>query len=335
MSRSTGSQRLQNLSHAYKQAGALTAAIKLDLFTVIAHGVREISQIATEIGLSQQNAQKLADICSSLALIEFKDGLYYNAPDVERHLVKGERGYLGPWLLQSEEQFNMWADIAPILKGDRPPVARGTYEKAWEDVEAARRLNQRTFNIGLGAGYRLARAVDFSRYSLLLDLGGGSGAYSIAIASTYPDIKAIVMDYPTVCQSAEEFIAEAGLSDRISTHPGDLRTVDFPPGADAMLMSSNLPDFTSSGLATVYGKAFNAMEKGGAIIILGEALYHDRSGPLASALWNLDQALRGGQGEGHTIGEVCHLLTEAGFTDCEVSDWVPGVLTRFVAHKPK
>jgi hypothetical protein len=270
-----------------------------------------------------------------LGLLEFKDGLYYNAPDVERHLVKGERGYLGPWLTSTPEKFNLWANIAPILKGDMPPVAKGTYEKAWEDVEAARLLNQRTYNIGLGAGYRLARLWDFSRYSLLLDLGGGSGCYSIAIASTYPQIKAIVMDYPTVCTSAEEFIAEAGLSERITTHPGDLLEVDFPPGADVMLMSSNMPNFSHSGLATVYHKAFDAMEKGGTMIILGEALYDDRSGPLEPAYYHLDEALVGGWGEACTISEVCELLRDAGFIDCEVNEFAPGLLNRFIAHKPK
>jgi len=161
-------------------------------------------------------------------------------------------------------------------------------------VEAARLLNRSTYNIGLGSGYRLAHRFDFSPYSLLLDLGGGSGAYCIAICSTYPDMKAIVVDYPPICASAEEIIAEAGLSERITTHPGDLLEVDFPTGANVMLMSSNLPNFTSSGLATVYRKAFNAMERGGAMIILGEALDDDRSGPLGPALWNLDECLRGG-----------------------------------------
>ena len=336
MSQSTGSLRLQNLAHAYKQSGALKAAINLDLFTVIAHGAREISQIAEEIGLSHQIAQKLADVCSSLGLLEYKDGgLYYNAPDVESHLVKGEKGYLGPWLTAGEEAFNLWADIAPILKGDKPPVAKGTYEQAWKDVDAARRTNRRTYNIGVGAGYRLARSFDFSPYSLLLDLGGGSGAYSIAIALTYPEMKAVVMDYPTVCTSAEEFIADAGLSERITTHPGDLLTVDFPSGADVMLMSSNMPNFSTSGLATVYRKAFSAMEKGGAIIILGEAMYDNRNGPLESAYWHLEETLAGGPGETHTISEVCQLLEKAGFTGCEVSEFAPGLLTRFIAHKPK
>jgi hypothetical protein len=148
-------------------------------------------------------------------------------------------------------------------------------------------------------------------------------------------MEAIVMDYPTICTSAKEFIADAGLSERVTTYPGDLLEVDFPRGADVMLMSSNLPDFRSSGLATVYGKAFVAMEKGGVIIILGEALRDDRSGPLEPALWNLDDALSGSHGDSHTISEVCQLLVEAGFKDCEVSEFVPDLLTMFVAHKAR
>ena len=249
MSQSDGSLRLQNLARAYKHAGALKAGIQLDLFTVIAHGSRKISQIAKETGLSLQNAQKLADVCSSLGLLEFKDGLYHNSPDVERYLVKGEKSYLGPWLGSEEEaSFKLWSDIAPILKGDKPPVSTGVYEEPWKDLEAARRLNKSTYNVGIGGGYRLARLFDFSSYSLLIDLGGGSGAYCIAIASKYPEIKGIVIDYPTVCTSAEEFIADAGLSDRITTHPGDLLEVDFPTGADVMLLSSNLPNFSNSSL---------------------------------------------------------------------------------------
>ncbi len=333
MERPRGTLRLQTLAHAYRQSGVLNAAIKLDLFTVVARGAWDVSRIAREIGLSQQNAQKLLDACSSLGLLQYRDGRYYNAPDADRYLIREKEGYAGPWLTNSEEQFKQWADLVPILKGEGPAAGRGKYEAAWTSVEAARRLNRTTYSIGLRSGYSLARRWDFSARSLLFDLGGGSGCYSIAIASTHPHMSAVVLDYPTVCASTEEFIAEAGLSRRVTTCPGDLLKVDFPRGADVMLMSSNLPDFSSSGLAIVYGKAFAAMEKGGAIIILGEALNDDRSGPLEPALWNLDDVLSGSHGDSHTISEVCRLLTDAGFVDCEATEYVPGLLTMFVAHK--
>jgi hypothetical protein len=336
MEQPKGSSRLQNLARAYKHAGVLKAGIELDFFTVIARGAKKISQIAEKTGLSNQNALKLAVACSSLGLLEFKDGLFYNAPDVERYLVKGEKGYLGIWLgTETEEKFSQWSDLASFLTGDRTPASTGTYDKAWKDIETARRYNQRTFNIGIGGGHRLAKFFDFSPYSLLLDLGGGSGAYSIALASNYPKLRAIVIDYPTICASAEEFIAEAGFSDRITTHPGDLLKVDFPSGADVMLLSSNLPNFSNPGLKRIFRKAFDAMKKSGVMIILGEAIYDDRSGPLQAALWYLDENILGGPGEVRTITETCDFLKEAGFKDCNVSEFAPDLLTMITVHKPK
>ena len=331
----SGTTRLQNLSRGHWQSAALQAALNLEFFTIISEGAGEISLIAQKTGLDVRRAQLLADVLSSLGLIEIKDGKYRNAPDVERHAVKDKKGYIGTWLIHGENAFKEWADITPGLKSNEPPKPHGLYGGPWTDLEAARSLNRGTYSIGIGSGYRLAHRFDFSPYRMLLDLGGGSGAYSIAICNTHPNMKSILLDYPTVCQAAAEIISEAGLSDRISTHPGDLTEVDFPTGGDVMLMSSNLPDFSKSALSVVYGKAFDAMEKGGTIIILGEALLDDRTGPLASALWNFDQVLRGGKGESHTISEVCNLLEDAGFRDFEVSDWVPGILTRFVAHKPR
>ena len=333
MTDSTGTLRLQTLAHAYRQSAALTAAIKLDLFTIIDQGEREISQIAQKTGIGLQDAQRLAAFCTASGLVECRDGLYYNASDVERHLVKGRKSYVGPWLSSGKEQFDLWADVAPVLTGEKPLVDKGNYVEVWNDVEAARRFNRATYSIGSASGYSLAHRFDFSNYSLLLDLGGGSGCYSIAITSTFPNMKAIVIDYPTVCTSAGEIIAEHGLSERITTCPGDLLEVDFPPDADVALMSSNIPDFSTTGLATVFRKAFDAMKKNGVMIILGEALYDDYSGPLEPALWYLEQSLVGGWGDNHTISEVCQLLREAGFVDCEISEFAPGILTKFIAHK--
>ncbi len=334
MTRQIGSKRLQNMARAYKHAGILKAGIKLDLFTTVAKGAREVSQVADKLGISRQNAQKILDVCCALDLMEYRDGKYYNAEDVERYLVKGEKRYLGVWLgNEKEDFFNAWSDIAPILTGEKPPVSTGWYDQAWKDVEAAHEFNQATHNVGLGGGFKLARKWDFSNSSQLLDLGGGSGAYCIAIAGQHPNLRAIVIDYPTVCASAERFIAEAGLSDRISTHPGDLTEVEFPRGSDVMLLSSNLPLFSNASLQTILGKAFDAMEDGGTLIILAEAIYDDHSGPLQVALFYMDETILGGQGETRTISETCDFVKAAGFTDVEVSEFEPDILAMVTARK--
>lgn len=330
-----GTRRLQEISHGFKQAGILIGAIELGIFTAVSEGAHNVPHIAEITGLSKWAAQKIVDACAALDLLERKDGLYYNAPDVQKYLVKTDPNYRGIWMLLGKHSFGMWADVAAILKGDKDPGSKGFYTHAWADNEIASMMNMATYNIGLGSGYRLARTVDFSSYSYLLDLAGGSGAYCIALTSEYPNLKATVMDYPTICISAKEFIAKAGLSDRINTHPGDIVKDDFPKGADLMLMSSCLPNFETNEFKKVLSKAYESMEPGGTFIILGETLYNDRIGPLESANWGIEEALVGGHGETFTESEVCSFMEQAGFIRTEVAEFSPGVLTRITAHKQK
>ncbi|MBI4595826.1 MAG: hypothetical protein HY730_05530 [Candidatus Tectomicrobia bacterium] len=326
-------KRLQEMGHAFKQSGALIAAIEVDLFTHVSQGADTIEAISKKTGLSLWAGTKLVDTCAALGLLIKKGNTYSNAADVERFLVKGKQAYIGPWITGGRDMYDLWKDVAAILTGVKSPRGKGYYEEVWKDVKSARELHEATYSVGLAAGYKLAKTIDLSRSSLLLDLGGGSGCYSIALVSSFPTLKAIVMDYPTVCEVAKQFINEAGLSDRISTFGGDLIKVDYPPRADLMLLSSNLPNFSSRQLEIIINKAYQAMANRGIMIILGEALNDDRIGPLEPVLYSLEEALVGGEGEGHTRAEVNHLLENAGFKQIEIDDFIPEILTKFVAYK--
>ncbi len=48
----------------------------------------------------------------------------------------------------------------------------------------------------------------------LLDVGGGSGCYAIAIANANSDMQATIMELKPVCAVTEDYITKAGVSDR-------------------------------------------------------------------------------------------------------------------------
>ena len=60
-------------------------------------------------------------------------------------------------------------------------------------VEKARAYHKATYSIGMGAGRRFSRQVDLSGRSRLMDLGGGSGAYSIVATEKFEGLKAVVL----------------------------------------------------------------------------------------------------------------------------------------------
>ena len=324
--------RLQNLSFGHKQSAALRAAIELDLFTRVSQGASNLEEIAGAVGVSTLNAERLVVACAALGLLEKDEDRYRNASDVERFLVKGTVTYIGPWLLFNGLDFERWKDLAATLKSADPPRVLGLYE--WLDDDMARVYHEATYAVGLGAGMLFARDVDLGGRSLILDLGGGSGAYCIAAAKQYPHLRAIVLDFEPVCKMAQGYIAQWGLEDRISTHPGDFTRDPFPAGADVMVMASNLPQYNEEVLGQILEKAFKVLAPGGEYHVVGETLDNRKDGPVGPALWGLHEALFGSQGKAHSEGEVVGYLEKAGFVQARVHTFVPGSLTRITAYKP-
>jgi len=327
----TTTVRLQNLSYGHKQSGTLRAALELDLFTRVSEGASSIREIAAALGLSDLNAERLVVACAALELLEKDGDDHRNAPDVERFLVKGKATYIGPWLLFNGWDFERWKDLGGILASASPPKVLGLYESLSDEM--ARVYHEATYAVGLGAGMLFARDVDMSKRSLILDLGGGSGAYCIAALQRYPHLKAIVFDFAPVCNVAREFIAQWGMQDRISTHRGDFTSDAFPSGGDVMIMASNLPQYGGKMLERVFRKAYRALCRGGELHVVGETLDDEKRGPLGPALWGIHEALFGSRGRAHSEGEVRGYLERAGFVEVQVHPFVPGSLTRITGKK--
>ena len=105
----------------------------------------------------------------------------------------------------------------------------------------------------LGPALVLDKKIDLSGRRSLLDVAGGSGAFSIALGRRYPELHATILDFPNVVEVANRFIAEAGLEDRIATVGGDAIQSEWPPAQDVILMSyllSAVGEGRSEGRAT-------------------------------------------------------------------------------------
>jgi hypothetical protein len=326
-----GTERIQNIGFGFKHAGVLMAAIEISLFTKISEGAATLESIANECGLSLLNAERLVVACAALGLLEKKDERYVNAPDVEMYLVEGKPRYFGAWSLMGKADFADWINLADRLTDPNPPSVLGIYEKLTDDQ--AEMLTRSMFNVGLGAGSKLAKQFDFSGYSCVLDLGGGSGAYCVSLCKRFPNLRAIVFDFPNVCRVTDELIADAGLSDRITTHPGDFTRDAFPDGPDVIMLNGNLTQYGPEEAHSVVKRAFDVLPSGGVMHIIAENLNNDKTGPLIAATWSIHEALLGSKGRAHSDAEVIGYMTDVGFVDVEAVEFVHNILTRVTGHK--
>src|SRR5215472_13888431 len=210
--------RLQKMAQAYWESAALMAAVELDVFTAVARGHDTIATVAKAVDITERNAERLLTALTAMTLLERDGERFANAADVQRFLVKDSERYAGPWILFTKPRWKAFGQLGERLKST---VENRLGQYTEFTVEDARRYHAATDSIGMGAARLFSRSVDLSGRKLMLDLGGGSGAYSIVATKTFPGLKAIVLDLPPVVVVAREYIAANGAGEQVSAIAGD------------------------------------------------------------------------------------------------------------------
>jgi predicted O-methyltransferase YrrM len=180
-----------------------------------------------------------------------------------------------------------------------------------------------------GGGRMLTRVFDFSGYKSMVDLAGGSGACSIAACQSNPRLKSVIVDFPNVLAVAREIVEKEGLSDRITTQPGDIRKDDWPSG-DIMLISLIISGYTKETQLKVFKKCFGKLPSGGAIVVHDFLMDSDYKGPVLSALYNITSV----EGVPMSGEDMAGLLKEAGFVDPVIKSVIPEYTAMVAAKKP-
>ncbi len=330
---SVDTTRLQRLARSYTETAVFYAAIDLELFTHVSGGANSIASIAEATGMSELNAERLITVALAIGLLEYDDERrIVNAPDCEEFMVKGAKRYAGPWMTFTRHEVPDWFDLTSKLLDQTPPRELGLYDNL--TVERARKYHAATYSIGMGAGRRFCRHVDLTGRRKMMDLGGGSGAYSINAVKTFEGLEAVVFDLPPVTVVTQEYLEQNEVTDRVDTLGGDFINDPLPTGCDVAVMASNLPIYNAANIQRVVSKAFDALEPGGEMHLVGETLHPDGVGPLDAALWGMAEIQYGSGGRSHTVTECIGYFENAGFVDVENHDFVPNTLTRTVGRKP-
>jgi ubiquinone/menaquinone biosynthesis C-methylase UbiE len=326
-------RRLNDLGLGFMHAGTLLAAIELRLFDALAEGPQTAAEVGAKLGLPEGRAEKLITACAALELVERGGGRVSNAPDVDRFLVRGKPTYFGDYLLHlAKGSYSGWGDVAGHLTAVEASERR--YYDLTQDPGEARSLTEAGYTGSQGTARRMARRYDFSRYHHLLDLGGGSGVYSIEACRQNPGLRATVLDAPNVCAVAREFIEKAGLSDRIDTVGADFTRDPLPTGADVVLLCGNLHAYDSNTAKQVIRKAYDVLPSKGGMILCDYMVNAQRTGPPVAAFLSVSLNFRGGTGKVHDANEFREYLETAGFRVEGVDEFVEGSLGWAIATKP-
>ena len=321
---------IQKLATAVYPSFAMLAGMQLDLFTPLKDGSMTAEQLANALGVK---AEKLSPLLYALVVAELltiEGDRFANTPETDHFLVKGKPTYLG----SRHENFS---DIWEVLLHTADTIRTGT-PQAKKDFATTSPDDQIHFFRGLhpvtlATGRALAERYDFSAYTTLADIGGGSGAMALAMTDTCPHLRATVLDLPTVIPIAQRFIEEAGATDRVQALSADVVHASLPGTYDVAVLRSLIqvlsPDDALSALRNI-GAAVNP---GGRLYIVGRILDDSRLSPIGSVGFNLVFLNTFDDGRAYTEREHREWLTAIGFENFERVLIAEGN-SIIMAHKP-
>ena len=303
----------------------LTAAVAhFDLFSRLeAAGPMTSEELGGAIGLAPRAATVLLTALRAMRLLRANaTGRLELTPLAREHLVRGGQFFMGDYVGLAAESSGVTA-MVERLRTDRPAGYRpdegvayiykeGT-DSAMEHKASARRLTLALAGRARCVAPVLAALLPLPGATRLLDVGGGTGIYSVELLRANPGLRAVVWDRAEVLKVAAEAAAGSGVEDRLEFLPGDMFADVVPGGCDAILLSNVLHDWAEPECRALVRRCADALAPGGRVIVHDVFLSDDLDGPLPVALYSA-ALFSVTEGRAYSAAEYRAFLTEAGLT---------------------
>ena len=291
-------------------ARTVMAAVDLGVFDVLSGSGLPEQEAATALGLKERPARGLFDTCVSVGLLAREDGRILSTPAAERFLSSGSEYSLRNYVLDERWCWPAWGRLEEALRNDAPPLPQDEdgYHEFPEEF-----LLDFLHGHSLAMGEKLAAVVPLDGVQRIMDIGGGSGAVSIALCRANPSLRAVVVDRDQVLAKTAEHVAAAGLSDRIAAHPANVFADPLPDGCDAVVIANMLHDFSPERAAAILARAADALPSDGRLLVMETAPRDDRSGPPLAAVFTVAMIVNTEGGVAYTPTELRTMIEDAGF----------------------
>jgi SAM-dependent methyltransferase len=294
--------------NAWRESRIVLTAVELDLFSAIGDGATA-AEVASRLSADARGTECLLHALAALGLLEKRAGAFHNGPVAARFLCAGAPDDRRGALLHNAALWHRWSALTECVRTGRPAERGARDERDLAAFIAAMHANSTQ------RAPALIAALDLSGVRRVLDVGGGSGGYAIALARAVPGARIEVLDLADVVPLTARYVADAGVADRVRTRVGDLNADDFGAGYDLVLISAICHMNGPAGNADLIRRAARALVPGGRVAVLDHVLAPDRTAPVAGAIFAVNMLVNTEAGGNYTEAEYFGWMRDAGLAD--------------------
>jgi hypothetical protein len=293
---------------------AIALALELQVFEAF-DAPMSVEELVSKTGYSTRGIKALLAMLKIRGLLDRHEGRYQLNNLSRTYMLKDSPYYWGPffsWTSASLPNYKIYMENIRDGETKEEREAADGWESGEMDPEFARTITDYMHCHSIASAVGMSQTCDFSGVNKLLDVGGGSGCYAIAIANANTDMQATIMELKPVCAVAEDYIAKAGVSDRVDTKAVDMFREAWPEGYDAHFFANVFHDWSFETCAELAKKSYASLAPGGRICLQEMLLDEGEDNPAAPVAFSFLMTW-GTKGQQFTLDELRGILESAGF----------------------
>jgi SAM-dependent methyltransferase len=314
-------QRILSLRESAFAHDLFIAAVSyFDFFNWLDKSPAGIDTICDSLGIQKRPADVMLTLFKAYGFVKEKRGKFYLG-DTSRYYLVDKSDFNLSSYVKSLQNRPICQDMKQVMLTGKPANWAAAKEgKDWatsmENDAFAESFTASMNSRGAYLAHGLSQAIDFQGYHSILDIGGGSGIYSVVILQNNPKLSAAVFEKPPVDKVARYSVNKHNLNNRIDVIAGDMFRDKLPGGYDVHLLSHVLHDWDFREVRSILKNSLASLNPGGKIIIHDAHINRKKTGPVSVAEYSVLLMFLS-EGKCYSIKEMEDTLLEIGFRNIE------------------
>jgi precorrin-6B methylase 2 len=310
-------EAIMKLGVGFWGSKTLLSAIELGLFTELVKGPLDAKTIQQRLSLHPRAVLDFLDALVALGMLERKGNRYSNTPETDLFLDRNKPSYIGGMLeMCNARLYPFWGSLTEGLRTGMPQneakQGGNFFAALYANPIRLEGFLKAMTGLSIGAAQAIAKRFPWKQYQTFVDVGCAQGGVPVQIALAHPHLTGGGMDLPVVQPIFESYVHEHGLEKRLQFYPGDFFSASLPQ-ADVIIMGHILHDWDLEEKRMLLKKAYDALPRGGALIIHESLIDDERKTNALGLLMSLNMLIETPGGFDYTGADCRGWLKEAGF----------------------
>jgi hypothetical protein len=304
---------IMRIAMGFMAAKHLFVANEIGLFTGLAQGPATLHELAAICGIPPRTVGISADAMVSLGLLE-RDGDRYRNSDTAAAFLAGQPGAdLRPALrFWNRISYPGWLALEDAVRAGAGQAKFGEFSAEEQQIFSA---GVEAFSAATAAS--LAANYDFSRHRRLLDIGGGTGSFLLAVLRRHPALRGTLFELPGACEVARRRLAGEPEGVRIDVVEGDLVSDPLPPGHDVLLLANTVHVLSAAHNLDLLRKLRVQAAPGTHLLLVDLWMDYCHTQPPAAPLMSGEFLIISGEGQAYGEDDAEAWLRETGWRKAE------------------